>query len=160
MFAVLSGNNWEPRVDSRAEIMTGDGAEVLRITGEATELARVRRWARHLLADIDEQVLIDVLSVVDELTSNALRHGKPPYEICLRRAEAVLRVEVADGSTEPATPRSPDREGGRGLQLIAAYALGWGEERRPDGKTVWAELDLSPTPPDGTPKRRAGAAWG
>ncbi len=124
--------------------MADEPAEVLVITDELTELARVRRWARQVLADVDENVLVDALAVVDELTSNALRHSRPPYRVGLRRADGKLRVEVADGSTEPAGPRTPGEDGGRGLLLVAAYSLGWGQETHPDGKIVWAEVDLDP----------------
>src|ERR1700754_338669 len=123
--------------------MTAEPAEVLVITGELTELSRVRQWARKLLADFGEDMLIDALAVVDELTSNALRHGSAPYRVGLHRTRGGLRVEVADGSGEPAAPRTPGADGGRGLLLIKAYSLDWGQERHPDGKVVWAELDLA-----------------
>ncbi len=117
--------------------------EVLSITGELTELARVRRWARRQLTDLDEDTLIDALAVVDELTSNALRHGRGPYRVGLGRADGRLRVEVADGSTDPAGPRTPGEDGGRGLLLVQAYSLGWGQDVHGDGKLVWAEMDLA-----------------
>jgi len=136
--------------------MTDEPAEVLVISGELTELGRVRRWARRVLADVDENVLVDALAVVDELTSNALRHSRSPYRVGLRRGNGTLRVEVADGSTDPAVPRTPGVDGGRGLLLVAAYSLGWGQETHPDGKIVWAELDLAATPP--TPNHKPASA--
>ena len=48
---------------------------------------------------------------------------------------------------------SPDREGGRGLQLCAALAGRWGVEYTPAAQTVWFQLDL-PERPVGT--RSAG----
>jgi anti-sigma regulatory factor (Ser/Thr protein kinase) len=126
--------------------MTAEPAEVLVITGELTELARVRQWARRLLTDLTEDMLIDALAVVDELTSNALRHSRAPFRVGLRRKDGKLRVEVADGTTDEATPRAPGADGGRGLLLVDAYSLGWGQEIHPDGKIVWAELDLSTVP--------------
>jgi two-component sensor histidine kinase len=128
--------------------MTDGPAEVLVITGELTELARVRRWARDVLAGLGEDTLIDALAVVDELTSNALRHAKAPFRVSLRRTDGSLRVEVADGSTEPAAPRTPSQDGGRGLLLVDAYTRGWGQETHPDGKIVWAELDLAGAAPE------------
>jgi anti-sigma regulatory factor (Ser/Thr protein kinase) len=123
--------------------MTAEPAEVLVITGELTELARVRQWAGRLLADLAEDTLIDALAVVDELTSNALRHSRAPFRVGLRRKDGRLRVEVADGTTDVAAPRAPGADGGRGLLLVAAYSLAWSQEIHPDGKIVWAELDLS-----------------
>jgi two-component sensor histidine kinase len=140
--------------------MTDEPAEVLVITGELTELARVRRWARQVLADVDEDVLFDALAVVDELTSNALRHSSSPYRVGLRRRNGTLHVEVADGSTKPATPRTPSEDGGRGLLLVAAYSLGWGQQTHPDGKIVWAELDLATTTPTPTQNPANASASG
>lgn len=133
--------------------MTDEPAEVLVITGELTELARVRQWSRQHLADLGEDTMIDALAVIDELTSNALRHSSGPYRVGLRRREGRLRVEVADGSTTQAAPRTPGMDGGRGLLLVDAYAVGWGQDIHPDGKIVWAELDLadSTTVPDQEP---------
>ena len=137
--------------------MTDGQADVLVVGGELTELARVREWARSLLPDLDEDLLVDALSVVDELTSNALRHASAPYRVGLRRSNGRLRIEVADGSTAPATPHTPDHVGGRGLMLVEAFSLAWNQELHPDGKIVWAELELfaaSPAPerePAGAP---------
>lgn len=123
--------------------MTDEPAEVLVITGELTELARVRQWARRQLAALGDDLLIDALAVVDELASNALRHARAPFRVCLRRTDGRLRVEVADGSPTPATPRAPAEDGGRGLLLVEACSLGWGQQLHPDGKIVWAELDVA-----------------
>lgn len=128
--------------------MTDEPAEVLVITGELTELARVRHWARQRLADLADDMLIDALAVVDELASNALRHAQAPFRVRLSRVDSALRIEVADGSTTPATPRDPSPDGGRGLLLVDAYSRGWGQETHPDGKIVWAELDLAGTSSD------------
>ena len=140
--------------------MTDEPAEVLVISGELTELARVRQWAREELADLGEDLLIDALAVIDELTSNALRHSHAPYRVCLRRSTGRLRVEVADGSPEAAAPRTPAEDGGRGLLLVKAYSLGWGQEIHPDGKIVWAELDVSPAIPEPAPRPAEPSATG
>ncbi|HWM05769.1 MAG TPA: ATP-binding protein [Actinophytocola sp.] len=123
--------------------MTDGAAEVLVIGDELSELARVRQWARKLFASLDSDTQVDALAVVDELTSNALRHSRAPFRISVYRRDQRLRVEVADGSPEPAAPRTPCDDGGRGLLLIEAYSLGWGQELHPDGKVVWAELELA-----------------
>ncbi|HEV7651893.1 MAG TPA: ATP-binding protein [Actinophytocola sp.] len=138
--------------------MADEPAEVVVITGELTELSRVRQWARRLLADLDADMLIDALAVVDELTSNALRHGEAPYRVHLHRTDGRLRVEVADGSTEPAAPRTPAADGGRGLLLVQAYSLGWGQEPHDGGKVVWAELDLASAPSAGQEPANAAAS--
>jgi anti-sigma regulatory factor (Ser/Thr protein kinase) len=138
--------NHSPRIITErggTEIMTDGAADVLVIGDELSELARVRQWARKLFADLDASTQVDALAVVDELTSNALRHSQAPFRISVYRRDQRLRVEMADGSPKPAAPRTPGDDGGRGLLLIEAYSLGWGQEQYPDGKVVWAELDLT-----------------
>ncbi|MFC9252185.1 ATP-binding protein [Amycolatopsis thailandensis] len=107
------------------------------------ELARVRAWARAELDDVAEAGLTDIILVLDELVSNALRHGKRPRQVRLLRRPGRLRIEVDDAGKTPATPRPPSATGGRGLALIGACATAWGQEHRDGGKTVWAELDLA-----------------
>ncbi|MGK5532923.1 ATP-binding protein [Streptomyces sp. URMC 129] len=95
--------------------------------------------------------------VVAELATNAALHAR-----CLDRdfrvrlttgpgllAPTVLRVDVEDllADRHPDFALTdPEAESGRGLILIEAFADRWGVlDRRPHGKTVWAELDLPTT---------------
>ncbi len=121
-------------------------ALTLDVSGDLSELARVRAWARAELRDVAEEDLTDTILVLDELVSNAVRHGKPPQRVRLLRQPGRLRIEVDDSGTTPATPRPPSETGGRGLALIDACSTGWGQEHREDGKTVWAELSLTQEP--------------
>lgn len=96
----------------------------------------------------------DVLLCVSELTTNALLHGVPPGRGFLLRLSrdgaGVLRVEVHDsGDADPAlrtrqdecaTPAADEREGGRGLFLVAALADKWDVGERVPGKVVWCEF--------------------
>jgi two-component sensor histidine kinase len=80
--------------------------------------------------------------IVDELASNALRHGGKPVAAVLARAGDEWLIAVGDRSTEPPTPaqgRDPAR-GGFGLYLVADLAQrhGWCAERT--AKTVWATV--------------------
>lgn len=87
-----------------------------------------------------------VLLLANELVTNAVEHagGEAVLDAVVR--DGAIRVEVTDSS--PAIPQAPDALGGdldergRGLFLIAALASRWGADRRPQGKTVWCELDL------------------
>jgi anti-sigma regulatory factor (Ser/Thr protein kinase) len=107
-----------------------------------TELARVRDWATSLLAGLDGETLTDVLLVLDELTSNALVHADEPYQIRIRQEPHEVHLEVDDASPARAAPRTPARDGGRGLHLITACTSAWGQQTRTAGKTVWARLAL------------------
>ncbi|WP_103355798.1 ATP-binding protein [Amycolatopsis sp. CA-128772] len=119
----------------------------LELADDLAELGRVRAWADRLLQDLPEEQRIDALLVVDELTSNALRHGTPPRQVRLLRKRDWLSVEVDDTCVDPACSRPPSADGGHGLKLVAATSVTWGQWQRPTGKTVWAELDLSPADP-------------
>ncbi|WP_445403069.1 SpoIIE family protein phosphatase [Streptomyces sp. LE64] len=103
----------------------------------------------------------DAVVLTSELVTNAVIHAGTAAEVqCLRSGDSV-RVEVADRYPEREIPlqqshaalRSPDREGGRGLQLCAALAHRWGVEYTPTHKHVWFHLEL-PDRPVGT--RSAG----
>ncbi|MEV6904081.1 ATP-binding protein [Amycolatopsis sp. NPDC051372] len=116
----------------------------LPLTGAGGELHKVRCWTREHLPDVDADVLIDVVQVVDELATNALSHGGPPQCVRLLRLPGLVRIEVDDSTPVRAAPRPPDNEGGRGLHLIAALCVAWGQQVTTTGKTVWAELGLGP----------------
>jgi histidine kinase-like protein len=128
-------------------------------------LSATRRGAR-LARRLTVQQLIDwycpfetAEQIVAELANNATLHGRVPgrdFRLTLTltltlTAARTLRIEVRDACRETAPPLSPelpstDAESGRGLLLVDALADRWGTEAgQPPGKTVWAELTVSPT---------------
>jgi len=119
----------------------------LRDTG-APALVEVRRWASRTLARVDDAHLGDVLLVVTELVTNAYDHGQGPREVRMSHTPAPcrVRIEVEDSSRDHpvlATP-SPERPGGRGIQIVDKLADHWGVlEHRAGGKTVWAEVSCA-----------------
>ena len=81
-----------------------------------------------------------------ELVTNAVEHGHGAAYLDAFVDDRSIRLEVTDASTvtpQPNTAVSELDERGRGLLLIDALASRWGIEPRPDGKTVWCELDLA-----------------
>ena len=114
---------------------------------------RVRGPPRQL-PPLPTHVVEDALLLVSELVTNAVRHGRPDIEITLAITAERVRVEVRDGGDSAAgrsRPDSPsiDRPTGRGLLIVAATAqrLGRRAGAGTAGKTVWAELDATTTPP-------------
>jgi PAS domain S-box-containing protein len=106
-------------------------------------------------------IVDDAVVLTSELVTNAVVHAGTSADVLCLRSEDGVRIEVADRYPEreiplqssPVNMGSPDREGGRGLQLCAALAGHWGVEYTPTHKQVWFQLDL-PDRPVGT--RTAG----
>jgi serine phosphatase RsbU (regulator of sigma subunit)/PAS domain-containing protein/anti-sigma regulatory factor (Ser/Thr protein kinase) len=93
--------------------------------------------------------------ILSELLTNAIRYGSPPVKVRLLRGRTLI-CEVSDGSsTSPRLRRAETTdEGGRGLFLVAQFALRWGTRFTSRGKVIWAEQilhDGSPGPADDTP---------
>jgi transcriptional regulator with XRE-family HTH domain len=84
--------------------------------------------------------------LMSELVTNSVRHG-PTSEgatvgVFIGVGRDRLRVEVSDGATERARPKSPSQDGGYGLSLVAALATRWGAGREGEMNVTWFELDL------------------
>jgi len=94
-------------------------------------------------------MLADVLLLVSELVTNAVRHGgtEASNEIVVRVAlGGCVRVEVVDsGPTFVASPRSEydSAPSGWGLYLLDSVAREWGIDPDVNGKKVWFELDAA-----------------
>lgn len=87
-----------------------------------------------------------VVLVVDELASNALRHGGSPVAATLSRSDDAWLIAVDDSS--PRMPPTPARgrdpaQGGFGLYLVAdlSHRHGWCPDA--GAKTVWAVMTVA-----------------
>jgi signal transduction histidine kinase len=84
----------------------------------------------------------DLLSVTDELVSNAVRHaGGTSIGVSLQRVAEGVLVEVADGDRgHPPQPRDAADldDSGRGLRIVEALSVRWGWRPAADGKAVYA----------------------
>ncbi|MFI9270644.1 ATP-binding protein [Kitasatospora sp. NPDC052896] len=114
--------------------------------------ARSPRLARQLLARLlarvvgGERFAEDGLLVLDELASNAVRHGSPRGCLIRVRLEVDaerLRIEVHDAGSAPPELREPgpEDEAGRGLLLVNSLSADWGWRPRGAqgiGKITWA----------------------
>lgn len=83
--------------------------------------------------------------LVTELVANVVTHVGAPMTLRVLKNRSRMRVEIEDPSTEIPVIRHPDaaEEHGRGVLLVETLANNWGVDPRPDGKTVWFELDVS-----------------
>jgi anti-sigma regulatory factor (Ser/Thr protein kinase) len=90
-------------------------------------------------ADLRDQLVL----ALDEMASNALRHGGGGVRASIRLVGSSYLIEVSDAATSspptPAVGRDPS-EGGLGLYLIAELASDHGWYVRGGAKHVWALL--------------------
>jgi histidine kinase-like protein len=92
----------------------------------------------------------DIVVVVSELLTNALRHAMPrparvwqraPIRLGLLQPGPCVMCAVSDPSEEVPSPREPDwyEETGRGLHVVASLSDEWGcTPPGATGKVVWA----------------------
>ena len=90
---------------------------------------------------VEESVL-----ALDELMSNALRHGRTPIGVEVCASEGGVLLQVADRAAEdpprPTSTRDPS-EGGMGLGMIAEFSLDRGWFAADEHKVVWAVMPSS-----------------
>jgi len=103
----------------------------------------------------------DIIIVVSELLTNALRHAVPglsrprpnwPIRLGLLCSEPCVLCAVADPSSSIPVPRKPGRlaETGRGLHVVSSLSDKWGYTTyttpSDTGKVVWAIFMTLPAP--------------
>jgi anti-sigma regulatory factor (Ser/Thr protein kinase) len=89
-------------------------------------------------------------TVVSELVTNAVRHGRGAVSLALVLTADSLRISVSDSGPElPAARRpSPDDPGGRGLRIVDALCTAREVTVRLRGKTItcWLARDRPAAP--------------
>ncbi|MFE6287287.1 SpoIIE family protein phosphatase [Streptomyces sp. NPDC057877] len=134
---------------SRSSVITARAAATFEPVGRS--VASARSFVRDTLQGWGfGDIVDDAVVLTSELVTNAVVHAGTAADVLCLRSEDGVRIEVADRYPEREVPLqssavnmgSPDREGGRGLQLCAALAGRWGVEYTPTHKQVWFQLDL------------------
>lgn len=117
---------------------------------DTREPGRARRHAREFVEfhvpDMPAALLGDLLLIVSELVTNALRYGVARGGFALMVLSAGpcrVHVQVYDDEREPPRPRlaSVECEAGRGLFLVGSLSSSWGVSELPEGKIVWAAVE-------------------
>jgi anti-sigma regulatory factor (Ser/Thr protein kinase) len=104
-----------------------------------------RRWAASVVAEGAQERL---LLCVEELASNALRHGRPPVQVTLTADDRFWLLVVSDGAGDVPPSPAADRdaaEGGLGLYLVARISGAHGWVEHGDGKATWVRIDYTLT---------------
>ena len=122
-----------------------------RLECTAESVPKGRRWAAEALRRFglpeDEgcsEVRDNLLLVVSELLSNAVRASRLQVGFRLEAHRDYLVVAVTDDSPAPARWRDPGPEEshGRGVAIVAAVSDEWGQSGWDGTKTVWSKLRL------------------
>jgi anti-sigma regulatory factor (Ser/Thr protein kinase) len=130
-----------------------NGFDVVLTQGDAASAA-ARRAVFEGNGALPTTVRDDVLLLVSELVTNAVRHAGAgpdrPVRLQLRRGLRRVRVAVADegpGFTWHRTTSAGRKEsGGWGLFFVDRLADCWGVERTPTGSRVWFEIAYGEDP--------------
>ena len=129
-----------PKVATRTP---GAGAESVRVARDFTA-ATLRRWG------VDGEQCDDIVVVVSELLTNALRYTVPcpgarwprwPVRLGLLQPGPWVLCAVSDPSDEVPVAKEPCwfGESGRGLHVVSSLCDEWGcTAPGPKGKVVWA----------------------
>ncbi|MFE6160316.1 SpoIIE family protein phosphatase [Streptomyces sp. NPDC056486] len=134
---------------TRSSVITARAAATFDPVGRS--VATARSFVRDTLQGWGfTDIVDDAVVLTSELVTNAVVHAGTAADVLCLRSEDAVRIEVSDHYPEREIPLqqsaanmgSPDREGGRGLQLCAALATRWGVDYTPEHKQVWFQLDL------------------
>ncbi|MER7535674.1 ATP-binding protein [Streptomyces sp. NPDC097704] len=149
--AVLAGDRPGVHAEHRPDLPGAERRTAGCLTAAtAASVPVLRRFARGvaarwgLPAGTDDALRL----VVSELVGNAVRHsGGPDVALLLSAGLSTLAVEVKDNGRWRPRPGGPRHEdelvcGGRGLDIVEAYALRCTVHARPDGTHVIAEIPL------------------
>jgi two-component sensor histidine kinase len=146
----VSGTLWGPRpqpAPGRGAVALGDwrlGAPS-DVTAFRTRL-RDEVLARRRGARGDDDALERLLLAFEELTSNGLRHGRPPVQVAVTATETGWLIDVTDAAPDrPPTPAvgRDAAEGGLGLYLVARLCSAYGWTVQQGRKHVWACIERS-----------------
>ncbi|MGW0423259.1 ATP-binding protein [Streptomyces sp. NPDC003015] len=120
-------------------------------TPDPDSLKTIRRFIRDTITEWGLSPLADdLITVVNELTTNAVQHALTPHResrskawLGIARTGNTVVCAVTDPSPVPPAYRLPEQlaEAGRGLLIVNALTSQWGYARTPsNGKAVWARI--------------------
>lgn len=140
----MSGTLWvrrpQPVLDSGAVSLgswqLGAPSDVTAHRSRLRDAVLARRGGR-----VDDDALERLLLAFEELSSNGLRHGRPPVHVAVTATDRGWLIDVTDTATDrPPTPAvgRDAAEGGLGLYLVARLCSAYGWTVQQGRKHVWA----------------------
>ncbi len=110
---------------------------------EVETASEARHWAEAMLGEMGWAGSVDeVVLLVSELVTNAVRHAGLKVRVTLYRHDDGLWVSVTDAGPGKVTLRhaEPTDVNGRGLEIVAQVSGAWGVIAEAESKSVWFEL--------------------
>jgi hypothetical protein len=118
---------------------------VLTLSADAKGVWAGRRLVESVLGrHVHEAMAVTGGMVARELLANAIEHGEPPLSVRVLCFAGHARIEVSDGCRSGPVPvrDAGGAQGSGGIDVIERLCSRWGNHRRHDGKTVWADLEF------------------
>ena len=130
--------------------MSASSVVMLPYAPSSVAVARQRLSAELSTAGLLASAVDDVVLIMSELLSNALRHAHPlpcgRLKVAWNCSDEQVEVAVSDGGacTEPRAGRPTlSSLGGRGLGIVEYLAERWGVRHEEEATTVWAVIPAS-----------------
>jgi serine/threonine-protein kinase RsbW len=133
---------------SRGTLVESADPELLALGFTRSDLSSVRRLVEDeaTAAGLPPERIADVVFAVNEIATNALRHGGEPASIRVWHQAGRLLCEIRDsgkGIPEPLAPGKPALSSGGGFGLWAARQLCEAIEFRADGSETVVRVHAS-----------------
>ncbi|MFN8022998.1 MAG: ATP-binding protein [Acidimicrobiales bacterium] len=115
----------------------------LSIADDPRIVRRIRLVIAESVADlVPLPKLTDVVIVVSELVSNAIKHGDEPRHLRLSVDETALAIEITDGGSGGGAVTDLVGRGGHGRRVVEMLSTEWGAASDDGGTRVWARIAI------------------
>ncbi|MCU1592903.1 MAG: putative anti-sigma regulatory factor, serine/threonine protein kinase [Frankiales bacterium] len=115
--------------------------EPLALEADLRSVGVARRFVLEQTADLEDGVADDVRLVTSELVTNAVVHARTALQVGVALTDEAVVVMVHDLDLGRREERTHERDGGRGLSIVAELSCASGRvQHEGGGKTYWARL--------------------